>query len=210
MSLVGLVQLTERLLNQTLDNPQESQAQTAAKLATAQNAAANGAGAANTDIFVPSAQSAAPDAGTFQVGQVSLFSAAADILLARSAAPAPAAATAANNSTGAADANPALTKAPASNTAATTVPAISNVASTATTQNAQTQLADFNASLAALGLSQAEITVVDRIAQLIQDFNPAAFRDIIEQLQALAQAAAPQTTAANSGAAGPKATAAAA
>jgi hypothetical protein len=56
-----------------------------------------------------------------------------------------------------------------------------------------TQLSNLNASLAVLGLSQSQITVIDRLAQLIKDFNPAAFSDIVNQLELLAQATSPQT-----------------
>lgn len=224
MSVVGLVQLTEKLLNQTLQNSQENPQGTAKNTGTGQNAVPNG----NTDAFVPSAQNSAAEAGIFQVTQVSLFSAAADLLLAQpKTAAAPNTANnanaanvvtepAANNAnagvTGAANgaapavatpANPiadaATNTAPADTALAT--PAANNVVTdtgatnVSTTQGAQVQLADLNASLAALGLSQDEITVVDRVAQLVKDFNPAAFTDIINQLQAAAQAQAPQAAA---------------
>lgn len=225
MSVVGLVQLTEKLLNQTLQNSQENPQGAAKNTGTGQNAVPNG----NTDAFVPSAQNSAAEAGIFQVTQVSLFSAAADLLLAQpKTAAAPNTANnanaanvvtepAANNAnagvTGAANgaapavatpANPiadaATNTAPANTVPANTVPAtpaVTNVGVTnaSTAQGAQVQLADLNASLAALGLSQGEITVVDRVAQLVKDFNPAAFTDIINQLQAAAQAQAPQAAA---------------
>lgn len=220
MSLVGLVQLTEKLLNQTLQNSQENPQGTTKNAGTGQNAVPNG----NTDAFVPSGQNGAAEAGIFQVTQVSLFSAAADLLLAQpKAAAAPNTANNANaanvvtepaaNSvnagvTGAANgaapavatpANPiadAATNTAPANTAPAN-PAVTNVGVTnaSTAQGAQVQLADLNASLAALGLSQDEITVVDRVAQLVKDFNPAAFTDIINQLQAAAQAQAPQAAA---------------
>lgn len=236
MSVVGLVQLTEKLLNQTLQNSQENPQGAAKNTGTGQNAVPNG----NTDAFVPSAQNSAAEAGIFQVTQVSLFSAAADLLLAQpktAAAPntannanaanvvtEPAANNASAGGTGAANAtalaalnaNPGTagiaaagnanaaatpantTAAAATNTApadtAPATPAVTSVGVTnaSTAQGAQVQLADLNASLAALGLSQDEITVVDRVAQLVKDFNPAAFTDIINQLQAAAQAQAPQ------------------
>ena len=225
MSLVGLVQLTEKLLNQTLRNSQENPQGAAKNTGTGQNAVPNG----NADAFVPSAQNGAAEAGIFQVTQVSLFSAAADLLLAQpKTVGAPNAANNANaGGTGAAsatalaalNANPGTggiaaagsanaAVAPANATAnattnitpAATAPATPAVTNTGTTnastaQGAQVQLADLNASLAALGLSQDEITVVDRVAQLVKDFNPAAFTDIINQLQAVAQAQAPQAAA---------------
>ena len=248
MSLVGLVQLTEKLLNQTLQNSQEKPQGTTKNTGTGQNAIPNG----NTDTFVPSAQNGASEAGIFQVTQVSLFSAAADLLLAQpkaaavpntvnnanaangvtepavnnantgatraAAAAAPAVLNANGGTAGitaTANLNAALAPANlnasgatnvATNAAPATTAANNEVTKTRTTdtgttnastaQGAQVQLADLNASLAALGLSQDEITVVDRVAQLIKDFNPAAFADIINQLQALAQAQAPQAAAA--------------
>lgn len=248
MSLVGLVQLTEKLLNQTLQNSQENPQGTTKNTGTGQNAIPNG----NTDTFVPSAQNGAPEAGIFQVTQVSLFSAAADLLLAqpkaaavpntvnnanaangvtepavnnantRATRAAAAAAPAVLNANGGtagiiakANLNAASTPANVNASGATNVATNAAPATTAannevtknratdtgatnasTAQGAQVQLADLNASLAALGLSQDEITVVDRVAQLIKDFNPAAFADIINQLQALAQAQAPQAAAA--------------
>ena len=246
MSLVGLVQLTEKLLNQTLQNSQEKPQGTTKNTGTGQNAIPNG----NTDTFVPSAQNGASEAGIFQVTQVSLFSAAADLLLAQpKAAAVPNTVNNANAANGVTE--PAVNNTGATRAAAAAAPAVLNAnggtagiiatanlnaastpanvnasgatkvatnaapATTAannevtktratdtgatnasTAQGAQVQLADLNASLAALGLSQDEITVVDRVAQLIKDFNPAAFADIINQLQALAQAQAPQAAAA--------------
>jgi hypothetical protein len=67
----------------------------------------------------------------------------------------------------------------------------------------QQQLASLNDSLAVLGLSASEINVVDGVAQLIKDFNPAAFDGLINQLQSLAQASAPQTASAAAPAAAP-------
>lgn len=253
MSLVGLVQLTEKLLNQTLQNSQENPQGTTKNTGTRQNAVPNG----NTDAFVPSAQNSGAEAGIFQVTQISLFSAAADLLLAQPKAAAEpntannanaanvgtdaavnnanAGATGAANATAlaalnanpgtagitaAGNANTAATPANATADAATTIapantapgtPALNNVGATnaSATQGAQVQLADLNASLAALGLSQDEITVVDRVARLIKDFNPAAFTDIINQLQALAQVQAPQAAAAAAPATNAGATAAA-
>lgn len=161
---------------------------------------------------MPSAQSGAADAGIFQVGQVSLFSAAADFLLARTAttqAAEPAAtalpaaslqaASAENNGNSANGVSTALAASANANGAANG--AASTAATATIADNVQTELASLNAALVTLGLSQAEITVVDRIAQLIKDFNPAAYSDIVNQLQTLAQATAPRTAAVNNGAA---------
>jgi len=178
MSFVGLVQLTQRLLHQTLENSQDDRhAPPSTKSPSAPTLSQN----SNTDSFVPSSQNPAQDSGIFQVARVSLFSAAADSLIARSATP---------------QATASPTAPPPSQTANTSTPAISIAPSVATAQDSQTQIASLNASLAALSLSPEEITVIDRVAQLIKDFNPAAFTDLINQLQSLAAAVAPQTTSA--------------
>jgi hypothetical protein len=183
MALTELVQLAQGILNQTLENSTPNQ------LSNGGAKAANGN--ANTqhpsvDAFVPSSFNAAQDAGTFQVLQVSLFTAAANLLLAQ----------------------PAATQSTAATGTQTTDAPVA-----ATDVNAPlAELSNLNASLTMLGLSPADITVIDRLAQLVRDFNPAAFNDIINQLETLArdttpQTAAPPTTAtnqpvANTGAAG--------
>ena len=89
MSLVGLVNLAERLLNQGSTQGQDPQ--------TAQKAASTpptrGAQGTAEDLFTPSAQNAlAQDAGLFSVAQLSFFSAAADFLLGQATPQQPAAA----------------------------------------------------------------------------------------------------------------------
>ncbi len=87
MSLVGLVSLAERLLNQ---NPAPGQdTQTVQKPASPQST--HGSQSAGEDQFTPStqssqAQTSAQDAGLFRVTQLSFFSAAADFLLGQNAA----------------------------------------------------------------------------------------------------------------------------
>lgn len=57
------------------------------------------------------------------------------------------------------------------------------------------QLATLNQSLVALGLSPQEIQQLDRIASVINDFNPLAFISLAFQLEQLAQLSAPQAAA---------------
>jgi len=57
----------------------------------------------------------------------------------------------------------------------------------------QIQLQSLNASLPALGLTNEEIQQIDRIASLVHDFNPAAYANLINQFEALAQQAAEQS-----------------
>ena len=62
----------------------------------------------------------------------------------------------------------------------------------------QTQLNTLNNALAALGLSAADIRQIDRVASLINDFNPTAFTSLAYQLEAQAQnSTAPSASAQN-------------
>jgi hypothetical protein len=138
MSLIGLVNLTERLLNQTLGQGQDTQAAGKAATAAPTNNAANA-----EDLFTPSAhaaqgQNTAQAAGLFQVNQSALFSAAAQLLLTQTNAPAknavpvtatqPAVASVAPAATPAAAANVIIRNTPSTLAPATAAP----LASTAT------------------------------------------------------------------------------
>ena len=186
MATIGLVSLTERLLNQTAGQAQEPQA--AAPNRTSAN---NGAFAATEDQFTPSAPNAAQAAGLFTVSQITLFSPAAEFLLAQTpdpqANPVNAADTAANFA------------APRSATAANAAAARAAASAPATTSaNIQHQLQLLNNALAALGLNSTDIQKIDSIAGLIDDFEPTRFANLAFQLQALAQQSAspavPQAT----------------
>src|SRR6266852_2967755 len=212
MATIGLVSLTERLLNQTAGQAQEPQAAPPSR--ANEN---NGITGATVDQFTPSAQNAAEAAGLFTVSQITLFSPAAEFLLAQ--APNPQA-----NPVNATDtaaiftAPPAAQEAAAINTAAP-VPAPDAAAATAalatpappnataanaaaaraaanapatTSANVQHQLQLLNNALAALGLNSADIQKIDSIAGLIGDFQPTRFANLAFQLQALAQQSAPQ------------------
>jgi hypothetical protein len=54
-----------------------------------------------------------------------------------------------------------------------------------------------NNALASLGLNAQQLAQVDRIASLIQDFNPTAFLSLVHQLEILARANSNQPAAAN-------------
>ena len=176
--------------------------------ATGSNAAANGsnAQAAGTN-------GGAANAVTANVTTAQAANAATQATQRNIAAPAPVntAALAATNAVAANTVTPAATNtvaAPATQNAAPSAAATANGAAANTAANAatnttaaadaQTELQSLNATLAALGLTPDEITVIDRVAQLIKDFNPQAYTDIINQLEALAEAVAPPTYAQNS------------
>jgi len=57
----------------------------------------------------------------------------------------------------------------------------------AATTNLQLQIQTLNAALPALGLTNSEINQIDRIASLVQNFNPAAYASLVNQFEALAQ-----------------------
>jgi len=63
-----------------------------------------------------------------------------------------------------------------------------------TAADAQNQLLAWNTALAALGLSHNDIGTLDRVATLVKDFSPVAYASLLAQLEAFAQAVAPQTT----------------
>jgi hypothetical protein len=72
----------------------------------------------------------------------------------------------------------------------------------APTTNVQEKIQALNASLPALGLSKVEIREIDDLASQIQNFNPAAYTNVVEQFEAEAQQATQQNAenaAANAG-----------
>lgn len=162
--------------------------------------------AATEDTFTPStlsnsAQATAQDAGIFQVGQGTLTAVAAGILFEQttpneiqsgaSAKAAFAASTDASNapSAGAANANTPAT--PGQLFAPPPAGQAPPVKATPAT-NMQEEIQALNAALPALGLSKVEIQEIDSFATQIQNFNPAAYTNIINQFEAQAQQATPQ------------------
>ena len=61
--------------------------------------------------------------------------------------------------------------------------------------NLQLQIQSLNAALPALGLTNTEINQIDRIATLVQNFNPAAYANLVSQFEALAQNSGSSTSA---------------
>jgi hypothetical protein len=230
MSVIGLVNLAERLLNQ--GSPQGQDLPTTRK--GTNTAATNNAAGPAEDLFTPSAQNsptqnAAQDAGLFSVTQFSFFSAAADFLLGQNIAPPTPTATPApttsdgngaaglqhtfgKNLPGFAVPQPIGNQGPlgaavnggnGANTAAgtaTTVPATTKGAATSAATitpgslAAQQQFQSLNTALAALGLTPQEIQQLDRIASILNDFDPTAYTALAYQLEQLAQAQQPTAT----------------
>jgi hypothetical protein len=191
MALAGLVNLAGRLLNQTTAQAQDTQT----PQTPAQPAGNTASPAAPHDQFIPStqtqpAQASAEAAGLFAVSQFTVFTPAADSLLAQAAAPQ------ANQANAPARSANSTAPAPTQTAAATNAPAASPVSATATgTATVEDQLRALNNVLQSIGLSLADIRKIDRIASLINDFNPAAFTSLAYQFAALAHNSTPQTTA---------------
>lgn len=239
MSLVAIVNLAQRLLNQTFEQGQNAASNTKQAKPTTTNVT----GLNSEDQFTSSAVNGGAtgqDAGLFNVQRFAIFSAAADFVLSQrsEATPAlaetPAVTKAAPNDSAAPATAPqaAVARVPAP-APATTVPtpiaqsaqvdnarlqitnlnntnqtqapatteevqatqAAAQTSATPTQPNPQSQLQSLNRSLANLGLSAADISIIDRIASLIQDFNPTAFSSLVYQLEGLAKANPPANTA---------------
>jgi hypothetical protein len=130
------------------------------------------------DSFTPSAQNGSAqvpvqDAGLFQFAPGTLT-------------------TIRTNSTGQAAVGAAITPGAAQAPAA---PSTQEDTSAASAANLQLQIQSLNAALPALGLTKTEINQIDRIAALVQNFNPAAYANLVSQFEALAQNAGPSLSA---------------
>jgi hypothetical protein len=159
-----------------------------------------GGGASGTsveDTFTPSAQGnfaspTAQDAGIFQLSPGPLATVAVGILSAQ--APPNAVQPIAPEQDGAGAApNPGASAAQTAPAASgTTTNSAQDASGPAASAELQNKIRQLNASLPALGLTNNEIQQIDRIASMIKDFNPAAYTDLVNQFEALAQQSAQQ------------------
>jgi hypothetical protein len=161
------------------------------------------------DTFTPSgqsnsAQTAAQDAGIFQVSQGALTAVEANILFEQAASNATQSGSAAQAALGtqANAGNPQPGVAANSNAPPNPGPLFAPdpagqapAPKAVPTTNVQEKVLILNASLPALGLSKVEIQEIDTIATQIQNFNPAAYAALVNQFEALAQQATQQNTA---------------
>lgn len=195
MAFVNLVHFAERLFNQSSSSNNTADSSQPARRGNPGVSAPNA-----EDQFTPSNAPVTQEIGLFQTGQIAIFSAAADFLFAQATDQGTAA-----NQPVANDANPSTATGPAQNpSSAGQTPSAPPIAQTAaTTANTSDALQTLNSALAALGLPQEDISVIDRIATLIQDFNPVAFASLVQQLQTLAQVSSSQANAAAAFAATP-------
>lgn len=136
-----------------------------------------------------STQAAAQEAGIFQVSPGALSAVTAGILFAQTAP------NAAQNGLPAQTA-PGTTTAPGNVQLFAAKPAgQAPPPEAAPTTNVQEKIQALNASLPALGLSKVEIREIDDLASQIQNFNPAAYTNVVEQFEAEAQQATQQNAA---------------
>jgi hypothetical protein len=207
MAVASVANNVERHVNPLVEQRRERSA--ASNPAARENAASN---AVAEDTYTPSDNSGQA-AGIFQLSPAVL---AANTALAQPGPasdqngtplpPVPLATT--NTAPAQAEAAAAGTAANAAQQAATTATgAAAPQITAATTANAeaQGQVQSLNNALAALGLSRTDIQQIDRIATLIQNFDPASYMDLVNQFQRAAQQAQQVATAANAGAAVPAA-----
>jgi hypothetical protein len=137
-----------------------------ASIGAAGNVHATNANALPEDRFTPSAQqnsdqTAAQQAGLFQIAQFPTQSVAVNII---------------------SQTQPAPPQTPQIAARATTV---------TTAVSVQDKLQALNTALATLGLSKSDIQSLDQVASIIKDFNPVAYKNLAFQLQTLTQQAAP-------------------
>jgi hypothetical protein len=194
MSVDGIANLFQNLPGQLPGQTQE--------IRTAKGASGTVNPVVTEDIFTPSTQNPlAPlteqDAGIFQVSPAALTAAAANLLFPPSASNTDqwGAAVQATNA-GAPQAAAATNTGSAGNAgqpAANTPAAQANLGAAAAA-TVQLQIQALNAALPSLGLTNNQVNEIDRIASLVQNFNPAAYANLVSQFEALAQQAAPPNT----------------
>jgi hypothetical protein len=203
MPVAGIANFVQSLADQSLGQTQNAQA----------GANRPGTGNAlnatpNEDTFTPtaqnnSAQGTAQDAGIFQVSQGAPAAVAANVPYAQTTlsanqngAPAQAASvTTTNTGNGQPAAAASSTTTVNAGQIYLATPAAQTTAATAVaTTNVQEEIQALNNALPTLGLSKEDIQEIDRIAALIQDFNPGAYTNLVNQFEAQAQQTAQQST----------------
>ena len=160
------------------------------------------------DTFTPSAgnnsaQAAAQDAALFQIRHLAPTAITANALFAikspdanQNGAPAQAASAPTGNAGNEQPATATNSNAPVN--AGQLFPPSSATQSApvkvAPTTNVQEQIQALNAALPALGLSKEEIQEIDHLASQIQNFNPAAYTNLVNQFEAQAHPVEQQST----------------
>jgi hypothetical protein len=193
MAVAGIANHGQRQVNPLVEQWQEKRSEAGAS--GRENA---GNKAVTEDTFTPStqndsAQATAQAAGIFQISQAAQTT---NTVLAQpvpdanqNAVPAQDTPATTTNAVAAQVGAAAITNASADaaqQVAATPAAQAATDAGGATT-NVQGQVQALNTALAALGLSNYDIEQIDRIAAVIQNFNPSAYTDLVNQFQELAQ-----------------------
>ncbi len=193
MAVEGIGSLVQSLREQLFEQANQTHAGAAPGAVTAANTFAT------SDTFTPSlpgnfGQAAAQDAAIFQASEGAISAVAASSLFAQGNANAVAGGGAAAGSpatTGAGNAQQAAatrSKIPAPGQLFAPAPAAqAATANQAATSKEQQQIQALNAALPAFGLSKEEIQEIDRLATQIQNFNPAAYTDLVNQFEAQAR-----------------------
>jgi hypothetical protein len=204
MAVTGVSNLAELISSQSAGQGQNATA--GAQPLQPQGAGAN---APSKDSFTPSSQNSSAnvtpqDAGLFQVSQLALGAATAELLTTQTAAPQTPHITAPAQALQTGTANVATVQAATTLTqnvqtlaepaapataAATPIPAAAPVA---TTTIALGEPQTMNAELLGLGLNNSDIQIIDRLAAVARNFNPLVYNDLIQEFEAqAAQQAAP-------------------
>jgi hypothetical protein len=204
MAVEGIGTLVQRVADQLLGQTLET------------TAGANTPGTGNVDnasvtedTFTPSTQNnsahaAEQDAGLFQVRQGHLTAVKPNLLFAstspnanQNGSPAQPASTASTNAGNAQPATATNSNLPVNAGQLFPPPPAAQVAAAkaAATTNVQEQIQALNAALPALGLTKEEIQEIDRFAKQIQNFNPAAYSNLIHQFETQAHQVMEQGTA---------------
>ncbi|HET6142910.1 MAG TPA: hypothetical protein VFE02_05335 [Candidatus Acidoferrales bacterium] len=191
MPVENIAGLTQNLLEQLVGQAQNSNVQKAA-LGTINSVAP----AVVEDTFTPSAQNGSASAATAQ--GAGFFELTPGTLTGNQSTPAVPATHGAIPLLGTAQSSATTTKPGANGPAAqsqsnSTAGQVTNSAAAAA--NLQLQIQSLNASLPALGLTNTEINQIDRIAALVQNFNPAAYANLVSQFESIAQTAGAATPA---------------
>lgn len=188
MAISGLVNLLESITQQQFgQNQSDNNKFSAIGTSPIQN---NAAPANTADRFTPSNQTTAQTEGLFQIAQ---FTAVANL-------PNPQAAPPQIDQDATPARIPSVPKPEAAVGTQTIVPtpaAPATVVANTTPARIEDQLQSLNTALSDLGLDNTQISQVDQIASVIQNFSPTAYSDIVYQLQALSrQPAQPSSTTA--------------
>jgi hypothetical protein len=191
MPVENVAGLTQNLLDQLVGQAQNSNVQKAA-LGTINSVAP----AVVEDTFTPSAQNGSASAATAQ--GAGFFELAPGAPTGNQSTPAAPPTHGAIPLLGTAKGSATTTKPGANEPAAqsrsnSTAGQVTNSAAAAA--NLQLQIQSRNASLPALGLTNTEINQIDRIAALVQNFNPAAYANLVSQFESIAQTAGAATPA---------------